>query len=356
MSCKIDHLWMKHVYGNSMNKYICVTGGGTGGHLSVARSLIDEFYARGFKIIYIGSTKGADQDWFENYPHIERSYFLQTSGVVNKKGFGKLFSLLNIIQQAFYCIKLFKQYQIEKIISVGGFSAAAASFGAILSNKQLFIHEQNSVMGSLNKITSKFAKELFSSYDTKALIKDYPINPKFFAHQRVRTQLQTIIFLGGSQGSRAINDFALQVAPILVKNNINIIHQTGKNDFERIKLNYEEQGIEATVFDFSPNILEYMNKSDFAISRSGASTLWELCALGLPALFIPYPYAASDHQYHNAKFLKDQNLALLERENQLNTNIINQIQSLSLNTLSSGLINSIKKDGVKKIADKIEAY
>jgi UDP-N-acetylglucosamine--N-acetylmuramyl-(pentapeptide) pyrophosphoryl-undecaprenol N-acetylglucosamine transferase len=338
-----------------MSKTICITGGGTGGHLSVARTLIDEFYSRDYEVFYVGSTKGADREWFSDYPKIKKAYFLDTKGVVNQNFLGKFVSLFQILKQTFFCIKIFKEHNINQIISVGGFSAASASFGAILSRRQLFIHEQNSVMGSLNKLTSKKATEIFSSYDKKATIKDYPIDEKFFKYQRVRTEINSIIFLGGSQGAKAINNLALTLAPRLDEMGIKIIHQTGRNDFKRIQQEYHKLGIKCEVFDFSKDILEFMNKADFAISRSGASTLWELCALGLPTLFIPYPYAAADHQYYNAKFLSDKNLAFVKRENELE-NVLEQIKNPNLQTISEGLIKQINKDGVKKIVDKIVSY
>ena len=235
------------------NNYIVVTGGGTGGHLAVARSFIDELYERGYKVIFIGSTKGADQDWFANYEKIELKYFLETKGVVNQNFLGKFASLFKIIKEAFFCKNIMQQYGVKKVISVGGFSAASASFGAIIGGLELFIHEQNSVMGNLNKITSKFAKEVFSSYDLNSSIKDYPINQKFFDFQRVRKEIKTIIFLGGSQGATAINNFAMEIAPTLQAKNIQIIHRTGKNDLEKCKLFYKESGIDATVFDFDKN-------------------------------------------------------------------------------------------------------
>jgi UDP-N-acetylglucosamine--N-acetylmuramyl-(pentapeptide) pyrophosphoryl-undecaprenol N-acetylglucosamine transferase len=96
-----------------------------------------------------------------------------------------------------------------------------------------------------------------------------------------------------------------------------------------------------------------MNKADFAISRSGASTLWELSALGLPTLYIPFPYAAANHQYFNAKFLFDDGLCLLKTQEQLDENVLEEIFNLDISTISSKLINSIKKDGVKLIVDEI---
>lgn len=337
------------------NNYIVVTGGGTGGHLAVARSFIDELYERGYKVIFIGSTKGADRDWFANYEKIELKYFLETKGVVNQNFLGKFASLFKIIKEAFFCKNIMQQYGVKKVISVGGFSAASASFGAIIGGLELFIHEQNSVMGNLNKITSKFAKEVFSSYDLNSSIKDYPINQKFFDFQRVRKEIKTIIFLGGSQGATAINNFAMEIAPTLQEKNIQIIHQTGKNDLEKCKLFYKESGIDATVFDFDKNILEYMDKADFAVSRSGASSLWELCALGIPTLFIPYPHASLNHQYYNAKFLLESNLCLLRLQNQLDKKVLEEIFNTDIETISGNLINTIKQDGVKQIIDRITA-
>jgi UDP-N-acetylglucosamine--N-acetylmuramyl-(pentapeptide) pyrophosphoryl-undecaprenol N-acetylglucosamine transferase len=337
------------------DEYVVVTGGGTGGHLSVARSLIDELYDRGYKVIFVGSTKGADKSWFEHYEKIERTYFLGTKGVVNQNIIGKFASLFAIVKFAFFCKKIFKEYGVKKVISVGGFSAASASFGAIISGTELHIHEQNSVMGNLNKVTSKYAKEVFSSYDLNSSIKDYPINHKFFDAARIRQEIKTVIFLGGSQGATAINNFAMKIALKLKERNISIIHQTGKNDLQKCQEFYHANNIDAVVFDFDKEILEHMTKADFAVSRSGASSLWELCALGIPTLFIPYPHASSNHQYFNAKFLQDEKLCILKMQNELDNGdkIVEEMLNTNLEEISSKLIKMIKKDGVKQIIDKI---
>ena len=330
---------------------VVVTGGGTGGHLSVARSLIDELVSRDYKVIFIGSTKGQDKQWFENYPKLYKTYFLETKGVVNQNIFGKFVSLFNILKEVFEVLKIYKKYNISKVVSVGGFSAAPASFAAFLGKCDFYIHEQNSVMGKLNQITSKFAKEVFSSYDDNSKVKDYPINQKFFEKARVRDKVNSVIFLGGSQGARAINNFAISVAPTLKEKGINIIHQAGKLDYERVKEEYEKLGVEADIFDFTTEILEKMDKADFAVSRAGASTLWELSALGMPTLYIPYPYAAANHQYYNAKFLLDSNLCFLKKEDELNKEYFLEALESDTNKISKELLNSIKKDGIKKLVD-----
>lgn len=335
-------------------KTVVITGGGTGGHLSVAKSFIQEFYDRGYRVIFIGSAKGQDKLWFENEPKLFKKYFLDTKGVVNQNLLGKIGSVAMILKGVVKSIKIIRKYNVSKVVSVGGFSAASASFASILSRTPFYIHEQNSVMGKLNKITSKFAKEVFSSYLESSKVKDYPLGEKVFQHQRLRDQIKSIIFLGGSQGAVAINDFAISVAPFLNEKGINIIHQTGKNDFQRVKEGYEKIGIKADVFDFSANILEKTDIADFAVSRAGASTLWELTALGIPALFIPFPYAAGDHQYYNAKFLWDKKLCFLQTQDNLKIEDIKQILDADIKNISNKLIKSIKKDAIKNIVDIIE--
>lgn len=336
---------------------VVITGGGTGGHLKVADALIEEYSKRGIKPIFIGSINGQDKEWFENDKRLKKAFFLETRGVVNKKGLGKISSLFQIIKAMNKCFDIFDDYDIKTVISVGGFSAAPATFAAILTwGCKLFIHEQNSVMGRLNEITSKFATKVFCSFDEKSVIKDYPVSEEFFDNARIRDELKTIIFLGGSQGAKAINDFALSVAPRLRKLGLKIIHQTGKNDFERVSEEYEKLKLEVDVFPFSRDIAKKMSQADFAVSRAGASTLWELCANSLPTLFIPYPYAAKDHQYTNAKFLEEKGLCYISREKDLSEDLLVEILKKDNFAISKKLVDSISCDAVESIVDLISEY
>ena len=332
-----------------MSNIVIITGGGTGGHLSVAKSFIEEYYKLGFKVIFIGSSNGQDKQWFGTETKLYKSYFFDTRGVVNQNLLGKLKSLFLIFRAVLKSALIIKTNGVKKVISVGGFSAASTSIAAGITRTDFYIHEQNSVMGKLNKLSSKWAKEIFSSYLQSSKVKDYPINKKYFEHSRIRKSTNCIIFLGGSQGATAINNFAIKVAPTLNKLNIKIIHQTGKNDFINIKKQYKELNIDADVFDFSKNLLEKMEEADFAVSRAGASTLWELVALGIPTLFIPYPYAAANHQYHNAKYLSESELCYLKYEDELTSEYLIDTIKKDTSKISKNLIDSIKKDSIKNI-------
>lgn len=333
---------------------IAITGGGTGGHLAIANALKEELNSRGLKPIYIGSQNGQDEDWFKDDRGFEATYFLNSKGVVNKRGLKKLLVLKDIIKSSFTCKDIFKQHNVKAVFCVGGYSAAPASFASILSKTPLYIHEQNAVIGKLNKLLKPFSKEFFSSYDNNSKVKDYPVSDRFFQSSRTRENLKTVIFLGGSQGANFINQLAMKVTPKLIKKGLHVIHQTGKNDYSTCKEFYEQNSLHVECFAFSKNILDSLNKADFAISRAGASTLWELSANKLPALFIPYPHAAQNHQYFNAKELSLKNASLLKTQDELNDKILLKIlENIKLKELSENLSQFITKNGIKEITNII---
>jgi len=330
-----------------------ITGGGTGGHLAIAKALKDELNRRGVKPVFVGSMNGADREWFEKDKGFAKKYFFNTTGVVDKNVFGKLFALAKIFFYAKKCQKIFEENRTNIVFSVGGYSAAPASIASSWSGLSLYIHEQNSKRGSLNKILSKKAKVVFSSYHDSSPIKDYPVYKEFFDSQRVRGKIKTILFLGGSQGATAINNFAKTVALELTQQNIKIIHQTGKKDYQQLKDFYDSHNIKADVFTFTTQLSKKMHTADFAISRAGASSLWELSANMLPTLFIPYPFAYHDHQYHNAKFLEIQNLTFIKKEDELTKDYFLDLIKKDFTEISTNLKNIIKPDGVKLLLDFI---
>ena len=327
---------------------IVITGGGTGGHLAIAKAIKEELNKRDIKPIFIGSTYGQDRSWFEDDEGFKERYFFETSGVVNKRGFAKVKSLYDISKKVLDLKEIFKKHEIKSVMSVGGYSAAPASFGAIIFKKDFFIHEQNAVMGRLNSLLKPFARQIFFNDPNY-----YPVREVFFEGFRVRDEIKRVIFLGGSQGARAINDFAMKVAPRLSKMGVKITHQTGKNDEKKLEEFYKKEGIEADCFAFSADLAQKISEADFAIARAGASTIWELCANGLPALFIPYPYAAGDHQYHNALFLSQENLALLKREESLSESVLDEIFALDLSKISQKIATLPNRDASKLIVDRL---
>jgi UDP-N-acetylglucosamine--N-acetylmuramyl-(pentapeptide) pyrophosphoryl-undecaprenol N-acetylglucosamine transferase len=200
-----------------------------------------------------------------------------------------------------------------------------------------------------------YAKAFISSYLEESPIKAYPIKEVFFENARVRGDVKTVIFLGGSQGAKAINELALSIAPELKNRGIKIIHQAGVNNIDEVEKAYKDLGIEAEVFGFTTKLADYMNEADFAIARAGASTLWELSATALPTLFIPYPYAASDHQFYNAQFLVEKELAWLMREDAIEVDKVLAMLDEDMEIKSKGLMEVVEKNGSDKIAKYIKS-
>jgi len=335
---------------------IVMTGGGTGGHLAIIKAVKEALIreqgagSREQVLVYVGSTKGQDKQWFEDDDDFEEKYFFETRGVVNQGLLGKVKSLFMMTKATFASMKILRSHKASVVFSVGGFSAAPMAFAAKLTRTPLVIHEQNAALGSLNKLLKPYATHFISSYLEESPIKAYPIKQVFFDNAHVRTELKTIIFLGGSQGAIAINNLALQLAPNLKERGIKIIHQAGVNNIEEVQKAYEELGIDAEVFGFTTKLAEYMNEADFAIARSGASTLWELSATAVPTLYIPYPYAAKDHQFYNAQFLVEKELAWLMREKEIVIDNVLKLLDADLSEKSRGLMEIVEKEGSEKIA------
>jgi len=332
---------------------IVMTGGGTGGHLAIIKAVKEHLSEE--TLIYVGSTGGQDKQWFEEDEDFKEKYFFETRGVVNQGKLGKVKSLYMMTKAMFSAMKIIKKHKASVVFSVGGFSAAPMAFAAKLTRTPLVIHEQNAALGSLNKLLKPYATHFISSYLEESPIKAYPIKEVFFQNSHVRNKVKTIIFLGGSQGARAINNLALQMAPKLKEKGIKIIHQAGANNIEEVQKEYKSLGIEAEVFGFTTRLAEYMNEADFAVARSGASTLWELSATAVPTLYIPYPYAAKDHQYHNAQFLVEKNLAWLMREGEIAVPKVLSLLDEDMREVSQGLINTVGREGSQSIATLLKS-
>ncbi|MGX3045404.1 UDP-N-acetylglucosamine--N-acetylmuramyl-(pentapeptide) pyrophosphoryl-undecaprenol N-acetylglucosamine transferase [Helicobacter sp. T3_23-1056] len=310
------------------------------------------------------------------------TYFLQTSGVVDKRGVGKILSLFSHLKTLKTIYHIFKKHDIKAVISVGGFSAAPASFGAILFGKPLFIHEQNAIKGRLNSLLSPFAKRVFSAFGENPIA--YPTKSQARANARIRDEVKTIAFIGGSQGARTINALALQLSKTLLERGFSIIHQCGQNELKSTQEYYKKLGINyhleeqfrandssknaVELFGFSKDIISKLSRADICIGRAGASSVWENAALGLPMIYIPYPYAAGNHQVHNAGFFTSKELGFVvlddkgEKSPQKLESMRGQIlthidffakNNQKLKSISLTLIALAKENGAQKIIDEI---
>lgn len=322
----------------------------------IAQALVEAAVKQGHEAIFIGSTSGQDRKYFEDRSAFSNVYFLETTGVVNQKGIGKFKALWKVFLSFLKSRHILKKHKIQATYSVGGFSAAPASFASITKATPLFIHEQNAVEGRLNSLLKPFAKSFISAYDINSPIKGYPVKEIFYQNARVRESLNTIIFLGGSHGAKAINDLALSFATELKNRDIKIIHQAGESDYERVKQEYKTLGVDAELYGFTKDLASLIQRADLAVSRAGASTLWEATANGLPAFYVPYPHAAGDHQYHNARFIVENELGWCERESEDLRAKLLEVLNEPLSEKSKKLMEYSNSDMADKMIEDVQRF
>ena len=179
---------------------IVFTGGGTGGHLVIALSLAQAAIARGHRVIFIGSTSGQDRQWFSDSILFEETHFLETTGVVNKKGLGKVVALWKIFKAVVKSREIIQDFKADTVVSVGGFSAAPAALASLSLRAPLFIHEQNAVTGKLNSLLRPYASGFYSSYEEGENHCDYPVSETYFKNARTRFEVKTISLFGWVSG------------------------------------------------------------------------------------------------------------------------------------------------------------
>lgn len=334
---------------------ILITGGGTGGHLSTVDVLGDALWRRGAALVYVGSTRGQDQAWFGDDARFAARYFLATIGIVDRTGLARAAAVGRVLGATFRAVGILRRHHVRAVLSVGAYPAAPACLAALLTHVPLFLHEHNVVMGALHRRLRRRARAIFDSYDERSPVRDYPVAPAFFARRRLRQRVARVLVLGGSQGARFLNDLGLACAPALARRSIAITHQTGVTDFERVRAAYERLGVAADVFAFDRKLADRMASADVAVSRAGATTLWELTANGLPALFVPYPFAGGDHQHANASFLADKGLAAVARQDAATPELVLDLVARDVAPLSAGLMTLIAPGGADAIADHVLA-
>jgi len=302
-----------------MNR-ILVTGGGTAGHVNAGLSIIEHFKKRfpQGEVLFVGTKRGIESTL------ITRAGFpikyINSRGLNRERFHVFLLSLLLIpvsIIQSLFIVMFFRP---QVVIGVGGFCSGPVLLASWLLRRPVFILEQNTVMGVTNRLNARFAKKVFTAFplskykDPKVVVCGNPIRSTILESKRSSAKQNNnfaddsfnIFIFGGSQGSIAINKCITDAIPLLNKiKGINIYHQTGKNDYERVRQEYKTAVFEHEVFDYTHDIPSIYDKADLVISRSGASTIFELISAKLPSILIPLPTSADNHQYFNAKYLKD---------------------------------------------------
>jgi UDP-N-acetylglucosamine--N-acetylmuramyl-(pentapeptide) pyrophosphoryl-undecaprenol N-acetylglucosamine transferase len=322
---------------------VIIAGGGTGGHLYPGIAVAEEFMDRTKNtgdrilrndIVFVGTAYGIEARVIprEGYP----IRFLKAEGLVGKSLFKKIKAIIIFLLSIFGAYRIVRSVRPDIVIGAGGYASAGMVITSHFKSIPTLILEQNSVPGFANKFLGRFADAIAVTYQES--ISFFPHEKTYLTGNPVRKQILikdekkayalfplekgkfTIFVFGGSSGARSINYSMTESLNYLLdlRQNIQFLHQTGERDCETVKEAYRRLGFNGIVVPFIYQMAEAYTLADIVICRSGATTLSEITAVGKPAILIPYPYAASNHQEYNARKLEDMGAAKMMLDRELN--------------------------------------
>ncbi|MFC1501696.1 undecaprenyldiphospho-muramoylpentapeptide beta-N-acetylglucosaminyltransferase [Elusimicrobiota bacterium] len=312
------------------NKKVLIAAGGTGGHLYPGLALSKELKRRNFEPIFIIGKKDNCKEYFSD----EKYFEIPVKGMPRSISFKTIKFFYLLVLSIFRTWKLFKTLHPCAVYGMGGYVSFPVVFVAKIYGIPTIIHEQNYIPGLANKVVSKFADKITVSYEDtkkyfnrkKTVLTGNPVRTDIFGKDYsdsckklgVSQGKFSILVFGGSQGAKKINDFALESYKLLESNKdrVQYLLISGKNDYERIKGEYERNNIPGKVFSYIESIGDAYEIADMIICRAGATTIAELNILNKPSVLVPYPFATANHQEYNAKVLVNSNKAkmILEKD------------------------------------------
>jgi UDP-N-acetylglucosamine--N-acetylmuramyl-(pentapeptide) pyrophosphoryl-undecaprenol N-acetylglucosamine transferase len=275
-----------------MDLRVVIAAGGTGGHLFPGIAVAREFQAAaGAAVTFITTLKG------EGFFGRGRARAGVPGGILRAR-------------------RRLADLAPHLVLGMGGHTSGVVGVSAWTLGIPLALHEQNAIPGAANAYLSRLAGRVFVSFPETmsylspglAVWTGNPIREEFFQPRPARPPAPfTVLITGGSQGARHLNFTVLAALPRLqdLKEQLRLLHLTGELDFAQVAAGYQGSGFDAQVAAFSPKIPDLMAQAHLIVCRAGASTLAELAALGRAALLVPYPFAANNHQEHNARFFKE---------------------------------------------------
>lgn len=304
-----------------------IAGGGTGGHIIPAMAVADELKARfGAEILFVGTARGLES---RLVPQAGYRLELIRAGQLNQVSMGtRLRTLADLPRGFLQCVGLLRKFRPDAVIGVGGYASGPMMGVAILKGVPTLAFEPNAVPGMANRLVGRWVKAAAvnfapaAQYFRGAQITGIPVRAEFFRLDARRAgSAPHLLVFGGSQGARVLNTTMPKIAAQLLDavSGLTILHQAGARHLEATLAAYEASGAPRARWRVEPFLDDMPRRfaaADLVLSRSGASTVAELCAAGKPAVLIPFPLAADDHQRRNAEVLVQAGAAemLLEPE------------------------------------------
>jgi UDP-N-acetylglucosamine--N-acetylmuramyl-(pentapeptide) pyrophosphoryl-undecaprenol N-acetylglucosamine transferase len=311
---------------------VLIAGGGTGGHLYPGMAVAEEVVRRGGQVLFVGTSRGLEAHAVPaaGYP-LE---LLEVSGLKRVGLIAILRGLFRLPKAFFRSLSILRRFRPDVVLGVGGYASGPMVLAAALWRYPTAIQEQNSVPGITNRILSRLVRVVLVAFDEargffpagKIEMIGNPVRSKLVATLLAgagndeRGAAPGILVVGGSQGARAVNDLVLAAVEVLARNGSMpvIVHQTGSSDLDRCKERYRAMYVvdRVEVRPFIDDIATEYHRASLVVARAGALTLAELAIAGRPAILIPLPTAADDHQSKNAaRFAKAGAAIVLNQHN-----------------------------------------
>ncbi len=325
---------------------VLVMAGGTGGHVFPALAVARVLTERNCSVVWLGTQKGIESRLVPEagYP-IE---WIHVAGLRGKGVLNWLYAPFKVLRAVAEAIAAIRRIRPDVVLGMGGFASGPGGIAARLLGCPLVIHEQNAVAGLTNRILARFACVVAEAYSgafpqsAQALHVGNPVRSEIEqisnAQHTPSTPRHLLVF-GGSQGAIVLNRVVpAALAEIPPTERPQVFHQAGRGRLEATREAYSALGVQADVQEFIGDMAAAYRWADIAITRSGALTVAELAAAGVPAVLVPFPAAVDDHQTANARYLTDRSAALLMPERELNAQ-----------SLAATILNLASADGSKLV-------
>jgi len=362
---------------------IIFAAGTTGGHLYPALAIANytKKNVKNFDILFLVSRRVSSD--------ISKGFGIKTdfqTAAIYGRGWNrnKLFSIIPCLLETFLSLIqsfiLILKFKPDLVVGMGSYLSVSPIITAYLMRIPTLIHEQNVVPGFTSKLLANIATEVDVAFDetkkylpckNRIVTVGNPIRENILKavdkrHNLVSKKKKTILVFGGSQGAHQINIVSSDTFMDIKKSlkDWHIIHITGENDYQLILDKYKGTHLDVKVMPFTKHIADIYAISDLIISRSGAMTISEISLFGIPAILIPYPHAAANHQFYNGKFLSDNNAAIIVEEKNLRTATLSKIildlikneHKLEQMALNSRKLGKMHINSTEKIFERIRTH
>lgn len=361
---------------NSPKRFL-IACGGTGGHLFPGISIAQELRRRGHHTQLLVSEKPIDQRALQAHPELD-SRQIAMIGMPKLLSPAMLGFLLKFWKTYRACRRIVRDFEADAVLGMGGFTSMPPILAAHRLGRPTFIHEANSIPGKANRLTAKYCsavfvgmevcrphfpgktchmvgtpvrEELKAPIDREAALASFGLHPDRF----------TLIVMGGSQGAQGLNRAVISSLPHLSKDEIQWLHLTGEGDEAEVRAAFDQHGFTHHTAAFCDRMAEALTVSDGALCRSGASSMSEFAHFGIPSILVPYPHAAENHQFFNAKPVADAGAGILCPQDELSGERLAEMLRDSFfsaekrNAMKKSLQSFSSDDANIKICDIMEA-